>query len=109
MKKTVSVPSSDADLTMEKKQTFTVMVDDFFHYQDRSERYKQGEYDTLEEAIAVCKKIVDSFIPSSLEADALRVAFQEYSMFGEDPFIEGSSAFSASKYANQRYKELNRE
>lgn len=96
-----------------KKQTFTVMVDDFFHYQDRSERYKNGEYDTLEEAIAVCKQIVDdglrgAYLPG-LDAKGISEAFGQYSMFGEDPYIIESNAFSAAKYADQCYKELSGE
>jgi len=40
-------------------EKYIVYVDDNFHYMDTDERYKYGEYDTLEEAIRECKAIVD--------------------------------------------------
>ena len=40
---------------------YQLYVDDNFHYQDESERYLAGEYDTLEEALAAAKGIVDEF------------------------------------------------
>jgi hypothetical protein len=44
---------------LESKSCFEVFVDDNFHYQDESERYKYGEYETYEAAVEVCKQIVD--------------------------------------------------
>jgi hypothetical protein len=38
---------------------YTVLVDDNFHYMDKDERYSLGEFESLDAAIAVCKKIVD--------------------------------------------------
>lgn len=34
----------------------------YFHYIDDSELYRQGEYDTLEEAIAACKKVMETSV-----------------------------------------------
>jgi hypothetical protein len=36
--------------------TYKVFVDDNFHYQDPSERYCAGEYETATEALAKCKR-----------------------------------------------------
>ena len=33
---------------------YSVYVDDNYHYMDESERYKKGDYATLDEAIAAC-------------------------------------------------------
>jgi hypothetical protein len=41
---------------------YRVLVDDNYHYMDESERYELGEFDTLEEAVAACKKVVDAFL-----------------------------------------------
>ncbi len=41
-----------------------VMVDDNFHHQDSDARREHGSYETLEEALAACRDIVDR----SLEA-----------------------------------------
>jgi hypothetical protein len=95
---------------------FQVLVDDNFDYQDESERYEQGVYDSLEEAIAVCRGIVDrdlahEYTPG-MTADAL---YHRYTSFGEDPFIRdteragspsGDPLFSAWTYARQRSEEI---
>ena len=39
--------------------TYTVLVDDNFHYMDESERYVYGTFETYEAAVAACKSIVD--------------------------------------------------
>jgi hypothetical protein len=38
---------------------FQVFVDDNFHIYDESERYQLGTFDTLDEAIAACRNLVD--------------------------------------------------
>ena len=42
-------------------KTYTVFVDDNFHYMDESERYKLGEFPDCASAVAACKQIVDEF------------------------------------------------
>jgi hypothetical protein len=92
---------------------YKVLVDDNFHYQDQDERYEDGIYDTLAEALAACRKIVDR----SLTADyrpgiAAERLYERYTSFGEDPFIdviEGqdeSAKFSAWDYAKERCRAL---
>lgn len=46
---------------METKK-YIVMVDDNFHYMDEDERYQAGEFDTPQEAINLCKEIVEASI-----------------------------------------------
>ena len=67
--------------------TYTVHVNDNFHYMDESERYKLRDFDDCQSAIAACKKMVDEFLAA---CDANRTAeelYQQYTMFGEDPWI----------------------
>ena len=65
---------------------YTVFVDENSHSQDKNERYKLSDFDTYEEAVAACRKIVDKFFkkyePRKQSFDKL---WNEYTMFGEDP------------------------
>jgi hypothetical protein len=88
---------------------YKVMVDDNFHYMDESERYEFGSYATLEEAVAVCRRLVDESLAEShrpgMTTDELCA---HYASFGDDPFIiappeaEKGVLFSARNYAHER-------
>jgi hypothetical protein len=88
---------------------YRVMVDDNFHYQDVDERWEQGTYETLEEALAACRAIVDQSLKEEykpgMSAEAL---YGRYTSFGADPFIvvldgaDDSATFSAWSYAKER-------
>lgn len=87
---------------------WTVFVDDNFHYQDESERYELGKFESYEQALAKCRQVVDDFLEgrSAESADAL---YDNYVSFGEDPFIIGpdqGGRFSAWDYARQRCNAL---
>ena len=90
--------------------TYRVLVDDNGHYMDESERYELGEFETLEAAVAACKKLVDEFLttshrPGMTSAELLK----QYSHFGEDPFVDagaGTVPFSARSYAAARVREI---
>ncbi len=87
-----------------------VLVDDNFHYQDEPERYKQGEYETYEEAVKVCKEIIDGELLHVYgEGTSATDLYDSYTSFGEDPFIRqspGGQRFSAWEYARQRCEEI---
>ncbi len=89
---------------------FTLHIDDNYHYMDESERVKVGEFDSLDEATAEAKRIVDRSLADVYEkgmsAERLNAS---YLMFGEDPFIVGgppASGFSAREYARGRCDEI---
>jgi hypothetical protein len=90
---------------------YKVWVDDNFHYQDTNERYALGVFETLDDAVNACKKIVDEFLDRGYKpgkpADEL---FADYKGFGEDPFLETIDGprerFSAWTYAEKRCHEL---
>lgn len=76
---------------------------------DEDERYKGGEFDTYQEALIFCKKIVDEFLVDSLAKNPALTEQELYKMytgFGEDPFISPTTAdtprFSAWDYARER-------
>jgi hypothetical protein len=88
---------------------YRVMVDDNFHYQDADERRTHGTYETVDEAIAACRGIVDRSLKEEyrpgISAEAL---YDRYKSFGDDPFImviDGAgdgATFSAWSYAEER-------
>lgn len=87
---------------------YIVYVNDNFHYMDESERYKLGEFDDCQSAMAACKRIVDEFLEktASVSTDEL---FEQYTTFGEDPWIlskDKDCKFSAWTYARERCREL---
>lgn len=91
---------------------YAVFVDDNFHYGDGHEeevRYKLGDYDSCEEAVAACRGIVDRFFEQLGEKKfSFKELWEGYMMYGEDPFIQSDDEcpFSAWSYAKQRCMEL---
>jgi NAD-dependent deacetylase len=89
--------------------TYTIRVDDNFHYMDEDHRYTHGEYESLEEALKAAKAIVDSFLSAAyvpgMSPDEL---YRHYTSFGDDPFIIGpeDAKFSAWNYAQGRCQEI---
>ncbi len=96
----------------ESGYTYTVYVDDNFHYMDEDERYKLGDFATLDEAIAACKGLVDEFLNDETSLDRpARERYRQYTSFGPDPFIKTDDPagkqplFSAWNYAEKRCQE----
>jgi hypothetical protein len=90
---------------------YCVLVDDNFHYMDESERYEIGEFDTLEAAVAACKRIVDEFLISNYSPGMTAAElYTQYAFFGEDPFVidagQETVPFSARDYASERVKQI---
>jgi len=90
------------------ERPYAVFVDDNFHYMNEDERYKDGNYATLEEAISKCQRIVDDFLEGEYKPGMPSAElYDRYCSFGEDPFIRGPGCdFSAWDYARQRCDEL---
>ena len=93
-----------------ESKTYSVYVDDNFHYMDESERYKLDTFETCEDAVKACMKIVDEFLEDGYKAGKnFEELMKEYLLFGEDPFIVSSDKtcfFSARDYARKRCSEL---
>jgi len=85
--------------------TYTVFVDDNYHYMDKEARYTHGEFETLEVAVEAAKKIVDDdllqYYEPGMSASDL---YGRYKMFGNDPWVSGAKEipFSAWDYAKAR-------
>ena len=88
---------------------YIVYVDDNFHLGDESERYKHGEYETREEAVNICKKLVDDYFSEIEKGEfSFKELWEGYMLYGEDPFISNDDEgkhFSAWDYAKERCKE----
>jgi hypothetical protein len=89
------------------------LIDDNFHYQDEDHRYEHGRFDSADEAVAVCKQIVDECLEHMLKPGMTAAALYElWVMFGEDPYImpvdrtEARVTFSAADYAKERCEVL---
>lgn len=93
---------------------YAVFVDDNFHYQDEGERYKLGEFDKWETAVAACKKIADDFLAQNYKPGmTAEELYKIYTSFGEDPFIlkknpdaPPRSGFSTWDYAKERCQQI---
>ena len=96
----------------ELRHTYSVYVDDNFNLPPDDGRYKLGDFATLDEAIAACKRKVDGFLKvhASPEKTATE-RYEEYTQAGPDPFIvtddpdAENPAFSAWNYAKERCQE----
>jgi len=88
---------------------YVVYVDDNYHIGDESERYKLGEFETREEALAACKRKVDEYFERIDKGKySYGELWQGYMLYGEDPFISNDDkqpAFSAWNYAKERCRE----
>jgi hypothetical protein len=91
---------------------YRVMVDDNFHYMDKDERAEAGTFVTADEAVAVCRGIVDDSL-SHLLAPGMtaNTLLAQYRLFGDDPFIVATgdsqpAKFSAWDYAEARAAEI---
>ncbi len=96
-----------------KNMKYKVCVDDNFHYQDESERFTHGEYETAEQAIQIAKEITDESLKflykKGMSSEDL---YQQYTMMGDDPFIisdDRDCRFSAWNYAKERCDEICRQ
>ncbi len=94
----------------EPRYTYTVLVDDNFHYTDESERYTSGTFPSLEAAIEACRHIVDDFLEESCKGiePSRDELYEHYVAFGLDPFIMSNDPFipkvpfSAWTYAREQ-------
>jgi hypothetical protein len=86
------------------KPTFTVQVDDNFHFMDKDERWTAGTYGSLREALDKCLQMVGQDLLQGYRTDITATdLYESYTMMGNDPFITGSmqTVFSAWKYAEE--------
>lgn len=91
--------------------TYSVYVDDNFHYMDESERYHLGDYTDHSMALQVCRQIVDEYLESAYKPGmSAAELYDTYTSFGSDPWIKTNNAavprFSAWGYAKKRCEEL---
>jgi hypothetical protein len=88
---------------------YCVLVDDNFHYMNADERRQAGVYETVDKALAVCRRIVDRSVKQMYRRGmSAKDLYESYVTFGEDPFIQvldvedDRAEFSAWNYAKER-------
>lgn len=81
---------------------YIVKVDDNYHSGSMEGTYEAGSFDTLDEALNLCKELttksLESFYKSGITPSELHA---QWLIFGEDPFVytgEGDVPFSARKF-----------
>lgn len=84
-------PANVRELVISPPGIWTVYVDDNFHFMNEDERYVLGTFESYEAAVAACRRIVDDFLRRS-NAKTADELFDLYAIFGEDPWIKGSTA-----------------
>ena len=87
---------------------YSVWIEENSHHADDEGRYHHGDYETPEDAIAECRRIVDEFLESQGASDmSAEELFRVYTLFGEEPHLVGGGAgFSAWEYARRRCEVL---
>ncbi len=89
---------------------YELYVDENYDYMDEDERYKAGEFDTIDEAITAAKKIVDDFLLSVYRKRPYispEELYAEYKRSGEDPWIHPNySDYNSWDYAEVRCREI---
>jgi hypothetical protein len=91
--------------------SYTVWIDDNFHYMEAEHRRRDSEWEDAEAAEQRCRSIVDDYLQSAHQPGMTwRQLFDSYTTFGEDPWIatpDGDQpAFSAWDYARERCQAL---
>jgi len=88
---------------------YKVEVDDNFNYMDEGARWEKGTYVTREEALAVCRRLVENWLQEGYcPGISAQELYDGYVMYGDDPFIvvvggtDESAKFSAWDYAKER-------
>jgi hypothetical protein len=69
--------------------SFHLRIYDNYHYQDESEAFNSGSFESGEEAYEKAKSIIDEFITSSIEQGIqIEGIYSQWMTFGEEPEIE---------------------
>lgn len=95
---------------MEREATYTVYVDDNFHFADESERRFVGDFADCESAVACCTRIVESSL-RELYHDGMTAAelLNDYKLYGDDPWVSSpdrNCTFSAWTHAGKHCAEI---
>ncbi len=89
--------------------SYKVIVADNFHFMDEKEQWVAGSFDTLEEAVAKAKWLVDISLAEAVKTGGSeKEIYEHYKLWGDDPFIQAIDElqegvrFSAWDYAKER-------
>ena len=110
-KQTTVIATDKSDNRSMQSPSWTVFVDDNFHFLDETERCTLGTFDKYDQALSACQKKVDDFLNDSSATNAEDL-LASFSSFGESPRLSGPTPegetlrFSAWNYARERCAEI---
>jgi hypothetical protein len=88
---------------------YEIYIDDNYNM-DEDERTGAGEFETLEDAIAEAKRIVDNYLLGVYKKHpefSAEDLFKEYTKYGVDPWIfPNYSKYNSWEYAKKRSREI---
>ena len=91
----------------DKATSFTVFIDDNFHYMDEDGCTTLGEYTTAEEAIQAARNVIDEYLLDAWKpGQDAKCLFEAWCSFGEESWISPPVGFDAREYARQRCGEV---
>ncbi len=64
---------------------YRVLIDENFHFMEESHRYEHGVFEPVDEAIAVCRKIVDSNLGLYSRGMSAAALYLRHEHFSADP------------------------
>lgn len=85
---------------------YHIIVRDNFHYQNPEEEYAIMGFTTETEALAKCQKIVEQDLRDHAKPGrSVKEIFNQYQMFGEDPYIVSPEGMPPVKFSAWNYAE----
>ncbi len=98
---------------MSNEYHYTVRVADMFHYQDRSEEYELGEFESCGKAIEKCQDLMAEYLPTKTTGQrSVEELMEDWWKSGEEPYIvtnDPNCKFSASDYLREACEKFVRE
>ena len=88
---------------------YKVVIDDNFNYARDAERQDYAQCYTLSSAVAECQRVITEDLKELLENEPDLTPdelFENWAMFGEEPWIVGDSTFSAHEFARRKANSL---
>lgn len=89
---------------------YRILIDDNFRFMDESERVAYGTFETAEDAVSACRRVIDEWLADAFKPGMTSEGlWQSYIAFGDDPFITPvdqkdapAANFDAWAYARER-------
>lgn len=92
------------------QEGYAVWAHHSFHLSGEAEKYLVGRFDSCDEALEACRRLVEEFLESSYQEEmSPETLMEEYEASGPDPYIEPrreECVFRAREWARERAAEV---